>query len=93
MVCWFLPYNSGERKTCKVYRKQKKMKGVNPPLSVITLNINELNFPIKRQRWQNGLKSHNQDFPGGLAVKNLPASAGDMGLIPGTGRYHIPWSS
>ena len=69
------------------------MKGVNPPLSVITLNINELNFPIKRQRWQNGLKSHNQDFPGGLAVKNLPASAGDMGLIPGTGRYHIPWSS
>ena len=25
------------------------------------------------------------DFPGGLVVKNLPASAGDVGLIPG------PW--
>ena len=25
-------------------------------------------------------------FPGGLVVKNLPASAGDTGLIPGLGR-------
>ena len=25
-------------------------------------------------------------FPGDLAVKNLPANAGDMGLIPGSGR-------
>ena len=28
-------------------------------------------------------------FPGGLEVKNLPASAGDMGLIPGLGRSHM----
>ena len=26
-------------------------------------------------------------FPGGAVVKNLPANAGDMGLIPGSGRY------
>ena len=25
-------------------------------------------------------------FPGGSVVKNLPANAGDMGLIPGSGR-------
>ena len=25
-------------------------------------------------------------FPGGSVVKNLPANAGDMGLIPGLGR-------
>ena len=25
---------------------------------------------------------HTQDFPGGSVVKNLPANAGDMGLIP-----------
>ena len=25
-------------------------------------------------------------FPGDLVVKNLPAHAGDMGLIPGSGR-------
>ena len=27
-------------------------------------------------------------FPVGSIVKNLPASAGDMGLIPGSGRGH-----
>ena len=26
------------------------------------------------------------NFPGGSVVKNLPAHAGDMGLIPGLGR-------
>ena len=28
----------------------------------------------------------NRGFPGGLVVKNLPASAGDTGSIPGSGR-------
>ena len=34
-----------------------------------------------------------QDFPGGLVVKNLPASAGDTGSIPGPGRFHMPWDN
>ena len=49
-----------------------------------------------------------EGFPGGSEAKNLPAiqetacntggpglisSAGDMGLIPGLGRSHMPWSS
>ena len=29
-------------------------------------------------------------FPGGLVGKNLPANAGDTGLIPGLGRSHKP---
>ena len=29
---------------------------------------------------------HGEGFPGGSVVVNLPASAGDMGLIPGSGR-------
>jgi len=33
------------------------------------------------------------DFPGGLVVKNPPASAEDAGLIPGLGRSHIPWNN
>ena len=46
------------------------------------------------------------DFPAGSVVKNLPASAGDGGLIPGSGRslekemathssilaWRIPWT-
>ena len=30
---------------------------------------------------------------GGTMVENPPASAGDMGLIPGPGRFHMPWSN
>ena len=33
------------------------------------------------------------DFLGGPAVKNPPANAGDMGSIPGPGRFHVPWSN
>ena len=28
-------------------------------------------------------------FPGGSVVKNLPANAGDTGLIPDPGRSHV----
>ena len=31
-------------------------------------------------------KTNSRDFPGGAVVKNPPASAGDMGSIPGPGR-------
>ena len=33
------------------------------------------------------------DFPGGAVVKNPPASAGDTGSSPGTGRSHMPRSN
>ena len=34
-----------------------------------------------------------EDFPGDSVDKNPPASVGDMGLIPGLGSSHIPWSN
>ena len=34
--------------------------------------------------------SHSQAFPGGLVVKDPPANAGVLGLIPGLGRSHMP---
>ena len=30
------------------------------------------------------------DFPSDAVDKNPPVSAGDMGLIPGQGRFHMP---
>jgi len=30
------------------------------------------------------------NFPGGAVDKNLPANAGNMGLISGPGRFHMP---
>ena len=39
------------------------------------------------------LKNYFQSFPGGSVVKNLPANAGDMGLIPDLGRSPMLWSN
>ena len=38
-------------------------------------------------------KNKSRDFPDGAVVKNPPANAGDMGLCPGPGRFHMPWSN
>ena len=35
-------------------------------------------------------KSDLQGYPGGPVVKNLPGNAGDTGLMPGLGRFHMP---
>ena len=32
-------------------------------------------------------------FTGSPVVKNLLASAGNMGSIPGPGRSHVPWGN
>ena len=36
------------------------------------------------------LKKKIQDLPGGAVHKNPPANAGDIGSIPGPGRFHMP---
>ena len=33
------------------------------------------------------------DFPGGPGVMNPPANAGDTSLVPGPGRFHMPWGN
>ena len=38
----------------------------------------------------NSFRRKDRGFPGGAVDKNLPASAGDMGLIPRLGRFHVP---
>ena len=43
---------------------------------------------IEGYKWK-----YRDDFPGGSVVKNLPASAGDTGSIPGLGRFHTPRSN
>ena len=35
-------------------------------------------------------KRDNRDCPGGPEVRNPPSGAGDVGLIPGPGRFHVP---
>ena len=40
-----------------------------------------------------GLRKTTVDFPGGPVVKNPPANAGDRALVPGSGRFHMPWGN
>ena len=39
------------------------------------------------------LKIIDRDFPGHPVVRSPPASAGDTGLIPGPGGFHVLWNS
>ena len=43
--------------------------------------------------WILALKKNEMDFPGGAVDKNPPASAEDMGSIPGLERFHMPQSN
>ena len=40
---------------------------------------------------ENTLKNPSGGFSGVSAVKNLPGNAGDTGLIPDLGRFHMLW--
>ena len=39
------------------------------------------------------IRIHGSNFPGGPVVKNPPANAGNMGSVPGPGRFHVPWGN
>ena len=40
--------------------------------------------------WLNGYKNKTQGFPGGAVVENLPANAGDTGLINEVEHFGVP---
>ena len=48
----------------------------------------DLNSASNRRSLKKDLK-----HPGGPGVKNPPASAGDLGSVPGQGRVHMAWSN
>ena len=51
-------------------------------------------YALLENSFQANLKMlHTGDFPGGAAVKNPPANAGDTGSSPGPGRSHMPRSN
>ena len=47
----------------------------------------------RKERKEQNTENNMQDFPGGTVNKNPPANAGDMGSIPGLGRFHVPQSN
>lgn len=60
-----------------------KIKIIQGILSALKLKVN-----LKKKK-----KKKILDFLGGLVFANLPASEGDVGLISGLGRSHMPWGN
>ena len=56
-------------------------------------------LPLRQRSWCRETEKHTLKrsraggFPGSLAVKNSPVSAGDVGSIPGPGRFHMSQST
>ena len=64
------------------------------PLADMWLNhVLVTTFTVSATGIRAPLKMHYLGSPGGSMVKKLPANAEDMGLIPGPGKSHMPWSS
>ena len=55
--------------------------------------IYQENKHLKSTRGKKKKKKYQRDFPRGPVVKNLPANVGDMGSIPGLGRFHMLWGN
>ena len=72
--------------TNSISTRTDTLEGFNRRFEQAEETINEL-LKIKQ------LKLFSLYFPGGAVVKNLSTNAGDMGLSPGPGRSHMPWSS
>ena len=66
---------------------------ISTHISMITLNINVLNAPNKRQSGWMDSKTRSQGFLGGSVIKNLLTNAGDIGLILDPEGSHMPWTS
>ena len=60
-------------------------------LTVITIHV-PFQPPHSETALFSSFKTSKEDFPGGAVDKNLPANAGDVGWIPGSGRFHMPKS-
>ena len=50
--------------------------------------IRDLYLEYKKNCYRSTLKDR-WDFPGGSVVENLPCNTGDVGSIPGLGRFHM----
>ena len=52
-------------------------------------NSHRIKYSLKMNK-QTDSHTMIQDFPGDPVVKNPPAYAGNMGSIPGPGKFHTP---
>ena len=78
-----------EGPTLMTYSPPKGLTTIGLGLSVSTCEWESIDIQFAIRPAQQMLEG----FPGGPVVKNPRASAGDIGSIPGLGRFHMLWSN
>ena len=79
-----------------VHKNGNKLKGLTTSKTGQILEQIKIShtFAIKcyHKFWENiSYTTTHRGFPAGSVVKNPPPNTGDMGLISGGGKFHIPW--
>ena len=77
---------------CRAKETIKKMKTTH------RMEENICKQPTNMRLWAEDLNRHFskediEDFPDSPVVKNPPANTKNTGLIPGPGRFHVPWGN
>ena len=62
-------------------------------LSFVTSTLRKMNRRSRHIRILGHKICRKWDFPDGTVGNNPPPNARDMGLIPGPGRFHMPWGN
>ena len=71
----------------------RHMKRCSTSIIIREIQMKTTRYHLTSIEWPSSKRTQVMDFLGGIVDKNPPANAGDKGLIPGLGRFHVPQSN
>ena len=71
----------------------RHMKRCSTSIIIREMQMKTTRYHLTSIEWPSSKRTQVMDFLGGIVDKNPPANAGDKGLIPGLGRFHVPQSN